>query len=420
MNTFSCSTADDKTMEILTSQIGYRGKKKKFNENLTVGNLLEFLNDLEAIRDSINAFKAAWNGGLDRVKEFLAKNPTYKDKPGPWGTTLLYSAAKNAHDYKVIPKAGSTALHGACFAGHLDVVKYLVEHSANYFIKNQAEETPLENIEQNLHIAEYFKTIINPGYSKQRTNLPTMPIIQGSIRPGEDCIWEYKSLFDDEWIAFDDNKSKHLSKSLVIKQGEKFQHEVHLSVHAVDDSVSLSRFLRNQQANMEWVRCRGSSILNFDCFALWQIHQSSETHLLPLDTLQMDEDTNTSKLLNNDEDETDIKPENYFNDSIANVSQSQLPLPVKTSIPLEDTEALKKKLAEVEEENKKVKEQLAGEQRKVDSLFSLYDDSKEKSKIEQDKFNKKIDRMRLKQEEREQKWLENEKQIKQKYEEEVQ
>ncbi|CAF5026788.1 unnamed protein product, partial [Rotaria sp. Silwood1] len=271
MNTFSCSTADDKTMEILTSQIGYRGKKKKFNENLTVGNLLEFLNDLEAIRDSINAFKAAWNGGLDRVKEFLAKNPTYKDKPGPWGTTLLYSAAKNAHDYKVIPKAGSTALHGACFAGHLDVVKYLVEHSANYFIKNQAEETPLENIEQNLHIAEYFKTIINPGYSKQRTNLPTMPIIQGSIRPGEDCIWEYKSLFDDEWIAFDDNKSKHLSKSLVIKQGEKFQHEVHLSVHAVDDSVSLSRFLRNQQANMEWVRCRGSSILNFDCFALWQV-----------------------------------------------------------------------------------------------------------------------------------------------------
>ncbi|CAF3953197.1 unnamed protein product [Rotaria sp. Silwood1] len=123
MNTFSCSTADDKTMEILTSQIGYRfdeflvtlsddfyqyifnllceynysGKKKKFNENLTVGNLLEFLNDLEAIRDSINAFKAAWNGGLDRVKEFLAKNPTYKDKPGPWGTTLLYSAAKNGH-----------------------------------------------------------------------------------------------------------------------------------------------------------------------------------------------------------------------------------------------------------------------------------------------------------------------------------
>ncbi|CAF3985893.1 unnamed protein product, partial [Rotaria sordida] len=667
-NTFSCSTADDKTMETLTVQIEhlfneflmtlsgyfreyifnllceyqYHKSEKKFKQNFTIGNLLQFLNDLEAIRDSINAFKAAWDGKLNHVKEFLTKYPTYKDKPGPWGTTLLYSAAKNGHielvkslivdigcsvnaqnqqhieralsfetitadDYKVIPKAGSTALHGACFEGHLDVVKCLVEYGANYFIRNQAEETPLENIETHGHITEYFKTIINPGYSIQRKSLPKAPILQGSTIPGEDCIWEYKSLFDNEWLAFDINESKYLSESLVIKPGEKFQHEVHLNVDVADYSVSTIQFLRLQQSmdqheNLAWVRCRGSSILNFDCYALWQIlfvkhpeaqsnnvmcldffdlptmddmkfriqlnvwyncdaktnstldetmnnlkryididmdsianekltfdllkfsfknkqstisgfirwtpklvsnnehnktrptnidnfqlstnsepiplttrrlkealhttstnisveereqmsiddenydnyvssdngnqendlddsidldsedkiNQSSRTHLLPLDALQIDEDTQTSTVLNNSENETDINQENYFNDSVANDSISQLSLPIKASTPSEETEALKKKLGEMNKENKKVKERLAQANTEVNSLFSLYDDMKDKNRTELEERKKEIDVMRLEQEEKEQKWLQIEKQTKQKYEEEIQ
>ncbi|CAF5059727.1 unnamed protein product, partial [Rotaria sp. Silwood1] len=667
-NTFSCSTVDDKTMETLTVQIGnlfneflvtlsedFRGyifnllceyqydkNEKKIKENLTIGNLPKFLNDLEAIRDSIDAFKAAWDGKLNHVKEFLTKYPTYKDKPGPWGTTLLYSAAKNGHielvkyliadtgccvnaqnqqhieralsfetitadDYKVIPKAGSTALHGACFEGHLDVVVYLVEHGANYFIRNQAEETPLENIETRRHITEYFQTFINPGYSIKRKSLPKAPIVQGSTQPGEDCIWEYKPLFDNEWLAFDVNESKQLSRSLVIKPGENFQHEVHLSVDAADYSVSTIRFLRchqsvGQHENLAWARCRGSSILNFDCYALWQIlfvkhpeaqsnnamsldvfdlptmddmefriqlnvwyncdattnstldetmnnlkryisidmesianeklmfdllkfsfenkqrsilgfirwipklvsnskhnknrltkidnfqlsanseliplttrrlkellqttstsisveereqmsiddenydnyvssdngnqendlddstdsdaedkiNQSSRTHLLPMDTLQIHAGTKTSTVLNKSENETDINQENYFDASVANDSISQLPLPIKASIPSEDIEVLKTKLAEMDKENKKVKERLVQAKTEVASLLTLHDDMKEKNQTELEERKKEIDIMRLEQEEKEQKWLQIEKQIKQKYEEEIQ
>ena len=40
------------------------------------------------------------------VKRFIKQYPTFKDKPGLWETTLLYSAARN---------------------NHLDIVKYLIE-----------------------------------------------------------------------------------------------------------------------------------------------------------------------------------------------------------------------------------------------------------------------------------------------------
>ena len=55
---------------------------------------------------SIDAFQAAWNGNLSIVKEFIKNYPTFKDKPGLWGTTLLYSAARN---------------------NHMNIVKYLIE-----------------------------------------------------------------------------------------------------------------------------------------------------------------------------------------------------------------------------------------------------------------------------------------------------
>ncbi|CAF3288840.1 unnamed protein product [Rotaria sp. Silwood2] len=316
-STFSCSTADDKTMKTLTVQIGhlfneflvtlseyfqeyifnllyeyqYDKNKKKFKENLTIGKLPKFINDLETIQDSIDAFKAAWDGKINHVKEFLTKYPTYKDKLGPWGTTLIYSAAKNGHielvKYLVADSGCSVNAQNQQYieralsletitADDYKVIPKAVEYGANYFIRNQAEETSLENIETHGHITEYFQTIFNPGYSMQRKSLPKAPIVEGSTQPEEDCIWEYKPLFDNEWFAFDVNESKQLSKSLVIKPGEKCQHEIHLSVDAADYSVSTIRFLRCQQSvdqheNLAWVRCRGSSMLNFDCYALWQI-----------------------------------------------------------------------------------------------------------------------------------------------------
>ncbi|CAF4384871.1 unnamed protein product, partial [Adineta steineri] len=157
---------------------------------------------------SIDAFPAAWNGDLDIVKKFIKKYPTFKDKPGLWGTTLLYSSSRNnkmnvvqylietakcsinaqneqdpekglltttstsSKHINVNPTAASTALHGACYNGHLNVVKYLVEHGADYSIKNQAAETPIMNGERHKHIQEFFQNHLVLGYSRSSKSLP--------------------------------------------------------------------------------------------------------------------------------------------------------------------------------------------------------------------------------------------------------
>jgi ankyrin repeat protein len=186
-----------------------------------------FLNELEGVRDSFDGFQAAWKGNLSDVKEFINKYPTLKDQPGPWGTTLLYSAARNnliplvkylvddaqcsvnaqnqQHieralskemitdpNYQVLPRHGSTALHAACFGGHLDIVKYLIQHNANYYIRNQAEETAIMNGEHHQHIIEYFQNFLNLGYTKREHDFPSTAIVEGTNQSIKDCLWKYK------------------------------------------------------------------------------------------------------------------------------------------------------------------------------------------------------------------------------------
>ncbi|CAF4905193.1 unnamed protein product, partial [Rotaria sp. Silwood1] len=58
---------------------------------------------------------------------------------------------------------------------------------------------------------------------------------------------------------------------------KEFQQQVYLKVARGLYSVSIIEFLRSgrheqdPQKNMAWVRCRGSSVLNFDCFSIWQM-----------------------------------------------------------------------------------------------------------------------------------------------------
>ena len=76
---------------------------------------------------------------------------TYTLKRHCWVTTV------KAEDFtEQLPTSGSTALHGACYNGHLDMVKYLVEHGANYFIENHARETPIMNAKSQPKILDYF------------------------------------------------------------------------------------------------------------------------------------------------------------------------------------------------------------------------------------------------------------------------
>ncbi len=280
----------------------YDHQKFKFKENLIMNSLYTFLNDLEAIRDSFDGFQAAWKRNLSDVKEFINKYPAFKDKPGPWGTTLLYSAARNncmslveylvteaqcsvnaqnqqhierallkdiitAVDYQVSPRAGSTALHAACFGGYLEIVQYLIEHGANYFIRNQAEETPIMNGEHHKHIIEYFQDFLNLGYTKREQALPSTPIVEGTNQSMKDCIWEYKPFSDSTWFAFDADESKELNESMIVEPGQQFKQEIYTTKSS---TISIFQFLRLGK-DLAWIRCRGSSILNFDCYAIWQV-----------------------------------------------------------------------------------------------------------------------------------------------------
>jgi hypothetical protein len=289
-------------------QYEYGSQEKKFKKSFNRSTLSPFKRDLQGILASVYAFPAAWNGDLKLVEEFITNYPAFKDKPGLWGTTLLYSAAKNNNmrivkylvetakcsinaqneqdlekslsasstDIHVNPTAASTALHGACFNGHLNMVKYLLEHGADYSIRNQAQETPIMNGQLHKDIKEFFQNYIVSGYSIKSKTLPENTISEEKRQDIVDCIWEYKPFQDNRWFPFSPIESPELHQSLIVKPGEEFKHEVFLRLRSTVYSVSVIQFLRSgkdvdRENNLAWIRCRGSSILNFDCYALWQM-----------------------------------------------------------------------------------------------------------------------------------------------------
>ena len=289
----------------------YDYDKREFTKAFNVGLLDSFRRDFESLVASLNAFQAAFDGNKAEVQRYISEYPSAKDKSGLWGTTLLYSAARNGHlnlvqylvrnagcsvnaqnqqhikralsapmhytdDFEANPTAGSTALHGACFNGHLDIVKFLVNEGADYFLKNHAEETPIDNAGHRKEIVQYFREFLALGYSGAAATLPNKPILEESDQAIVDCVWEYKPLSDQKWYPFSNPESNELQRALVVKPGEEFKRELHLKVRGGVYSVSLIQFLRsgkdlNLNQKLAWVRCRGSSIANFDCYGLWQI-----------------------------------------------------------------------------------------------------------------------------------------------------
>ena len=102
------------------------------------------------------------------MKVYLNKYPTIKDAPGPWQTTFIYSAARQ---------------------NHLEIVKYLIEHGADYYLRNQAFETSLDNIERKQSITRYFEGILNRGFIEEDKNLPEEPIREIKFENGrKDCV----------------------------------------------------------------------------------------------------------------------------------------------------------------------------------------------------------------------------------------
>jgi len=308
-------------------QYEYDSELKQFQNVFSRSILPSFQLDLQGVLASVDAFPAAWDGNLSIVKDFISNYPSFKDKPGLWGTTLLYSASRNnkinvvkylieiakcsvnaqneQHLEKIllkstkkaakvhieaIPSAASTALHGACFNGHLDIVKYLIDHGADYFIRNQADETPIMNAKHYPEIVNFFRNYLVLGYSTNLDVLPNNIIMENTEERQVDCIWEYKPFDTDKWYPFSAVESDELQKSLIPNCDQQFKHEIFLRLRTTVYSVSTIQFLRSgrgvdKENNLAWVRCRGSSILNFDCYSLWQImfikHPLSQSNSSP-------------------------------------------------------------------------------------------------------------------------------------------
>lgn len=261
-------------------EIDYNYEKHEFTSPFNIGVIDSFARDLRRVSASIKAFQAAWDGNQPAVEAFIRTYPDSKDKFGLWGTSLLYSAARNNHlnlvnylirrakcsvnvqnqqhilralpgvtvpddDYDRNPVAGSTALHGACYHGHFNVVKYLIERGADYFSTNHSDETPIDNASLRPEIVQYFRDFLILGYSSTSTDLPNAPIRENSSQRTVDCIWEYKPCADQKWYPFSDFESTDLQKSLKLNPDQEFKREIHLKVRSGIYSVSLMKFLRS-------------------------------------------------------------------------------------------------------------------------------------------------------------------------------
>ncbi len=94
-------------------------------------------------------------------------NNTTKDDASQ--ATTLYINSKDHN--------GSTPLHKACYKGHLDCIKYLLENAANVYEKDDQGSTPLHNAVQSLSV-DAVKLILEMMYPVSKG--------QGNLSPRED------------------------------------------------------------------------------------------------------------------------------------------------------------------------------------------------------------------------------------------
>ncbi|UJR12814.1 hypothetical protein I4U23_016987 [Adineta vaga] len=289
-------------------QYHFDSNQKVFTEGLTLNILYSFKHDLNGLLSAARAYPAALKGDLKTVETFLKRFPLYKDKPGFWGTTFLYSASKsnnlplvkhlietlscsvNAQNecemaftlisddnnrtdltYNPDPKFASTALHAACFNNNLDIVKYLISKGANYFSRNQLGETPIQNGRFHGAIQNFFNDFLVTSYTNlPNMSLPNEPVLNCYDRKPTNCIWEYKPVEGLQWDEFTISEHHILSSVFVVeKNNQLFNPTTYLSSNRGTYNVNLLTFLRggkNQEPNpsnqdsLAWIRCRGSSV----------------------------------------------------------------------------------------------------------------------------------------------------------------
>jgi hypothetical protein len=271
------------------------------DQTLSEDTLDSFLHDLQGRLESLDVFQGAWNGDQSIVEQFIENYPELQDKSGLYETTLLYSAARNNHfdlvtylieeagcsvnaqnedynkkEHQTKATIGSTPLHAACYQGHLHIVTYLISHGGDYYILNNADETPIQNGKSKSDIRKFFEEFLVFGYSTNLSNIPERKIlheIEVSEKLITDCIWEYKPLAMAQWMSFTPDIAEQLQQALI---NQPFETQIRLKTGRDRFSISIAKFLRlgpnpDRPESSAWIRCRGSSLLNFQCYGQWQM-----------------------------------------------------------------------------------------------------------------------------------------------------
>ncbi|CAF4600760.1 unnamed protein product, partial [Rotaria socialis] len=184
--------------------------------------------------------------------------------------------------YDPDPKLAATALHAACFGNHIQIVKYLIDKGANYFLRNQLGETPIDNGKDWEPIRKFFEDYLIPNYlNRFNPSIPRELILGCHDRQPNNCIWEYKLVKGFEWEEFTMAEHSTLSISLMPKKcDQSFNSTIHLSSGQSTYTINLLTFYhgsKNQEPqpaakdSAAWIRCRGSIIANFDIHCIWQL-----------------------------------------------------------------------------------------------------------------------------------------------------
>ena len=251
-----------------------------------------------------DVYQSVWNGEETLVREYLSLHPSESDQSGPYGTTFLYSAARNNHlsllRYLVEeakcsvnvgnegitrrgkeksspdPSIGSTALHAACYQGFLPLCQYLVHHGADYYLLNGMNETPIHNGRSQRQICQFFADLLLPRYSlsfadedgegvlPHESVLTTLEKTKTQVR---DSLWEYLSADGGQWFRVDEEEADLLHQAALKNSTELKKNHVEISLR----DFSRRGKDRFEKEKFNWIRSRGSAMKNFGWAAQWQV-----------------------------------------------------------------------------------------------------------------------------------------------------
>lgn len=178
--------------------------------------------------------------------------------------------------------AGSTALHNACAEGRSDLVRYLLSKGADCYIENTKKANSIIYINNNPALLDIFRQHLIISYIDPiAKDLPTMTISQeksniSDLKSPYNCVWEHKPLHEKSWTRFSREEFDQLSISLVDSSKLKFDTTLDMNMEGQMYNISMMKFLKSGNnnhinENQAWIRCRGSSYLNFNIVPIWQI-----------------------------------------------------------------------------------------------------------------------------------------------------